>query len=98
MSFVGYFHKLTFGGLYSQEYKVRGRRDSLEEPKLEFRVHLMDLSSDDKNKMQLNHSHIPDPAVGDQRSHVFYLPIGLRIVYVSDFVRVLVLHLNILAF
>ncbi|KAI0250874.1 hypothetical protein BJV78DRAFT_526274 [Lactifluus subvellereus] len=70
-----------WGKGYYHEYKVMGRTEAPQEAKLEFRVHLMDLTSDDKHSMRSDHSHIPEPAVSDQRSPVFYLPIGLRIVF-----------------
>ena len=40
----------------------------------------MDLTSDDKQNT--NPKHLPKPAVSDQRSGEFHLPLGLRIVYV----------------
>jgi hypothetical protein len=61
--------------------------NTLEEPKLEFRVHLMDLTSDDKHSMQLGHKHVPSPVVSDRRSCVFNLPLGARILYVNNFVN-----------
>ncbi len=68
-----------------KEYKVTGRRTELEESKLRFRVHHMDLSSDDKEGMKLNPKHLPNPTVsGDRRSDEFHLPLGLRIVYDSS--------------
>ena len=73
-----------------KDYKVTGRIDVLEEPKLEFRVYLVDLAGDDKRNMQLNPKHVPNPVVSDRRSGVFHLPLGLRIVYASNFVKLLV--------
>lgn len=66
---------------WSQEYKVTGRRTEIEEHKLRFRVHHMDLTSDDKERMKLNLRHLPNPIVSDQRSHEFHLPLGLRVVF-----------------
>jgi hypothetical protein len=57
--------------------------DTLEEPKLEFRVHLMELTSDDQHSMRLDAKHVPRPVVSDRRSGVFNLPLGVRIVYVK---------------
>ena len=79
--------------LRKNEYKVIGRRDELQEPKLKFRIHLMDLTSDDKKTMKLNPKHIPKPAVSDQRSGEFHLPLSLRIVYESDFSKLVVRQL-----
>lgn len=67
-----------------KEYKVTGRRTELEEPKLRFRVHHIDLTSDDKERMKLNPKHLPNPIISDQRSDEFQLPLGLRIVYGSS--------------
>jgi hypothetical protein len=54
----------------------------------------MDLTSDDKHNMQLNPKHVPKPVVSDRRSGGFRLPLGHRIVYVSNFVNLLVRHLT----
>ena len=68
--------------------------DRVEEPKLEFRVHLMDLTSDDKHSMQLDYKHVPGPVVSDRRSGLLNLPIGVRIVYVYNLRKLLVRHLT----
>ena len=60
-----------------------------EEPKLEFQVHQMDITNDDKHDIQLNPKHLPSPVVSEQRSAVFHLPLGLHIVYGSNFVYLL---------
>ncbi|KAH9164611.1 hypothetical protein EDB89DRAFT_2247116 [Lactarius sanguifluus] len=65
------------------EYKVSGRIEAPEEPKLEFWVHLMDVSSEDKHNMQLNRKHIPHPTVNTKLSSRFNIPIGLDIAYES---------------
>lgn len=78
----------THGSGY-KEYKVTGHRTELEEPKLRFRVHHMDLTSDDKEGMKLNSKHLPNPMVRDQRSDEFHLPLGLRVVYGSSPSRLL---------
>ena len=70
-----------------QGYNVTGRIDVLEEPHLEFRVHLIDLKTDDSHNMQLDPKHIPVPIVNDRRHGTFRLPLGLRIVCVSNFVN-----------
>ncbi|KAH9014400.1 hypothetical protein EDB85DRAFT_2214278 [Lactarius pseudohatsudake] len=58
-----------------------GRREAPEEPKLEFWVHLVGLSSEDKQHMQSNRRHIPRPTVNAQLSSRFYVPIGLDIAF-----------------
>ena len=73
---------------------MTSRTEVLEEPNLEFRVHFMDLTSDDRHNMQLNSKHIPNPVVSDRRSGVFHLPLGHRIVFVSNFVNLLVRQLT----
>jgi hypothetical protein len=72
-----------------KEYKVTGRRTELEEPKLRFRVHHVDLTSDDKERMKLNPKHLPNPSVSDRRSDEFHLPLGPRVVYGSSPSRLL---------
>lgn len=76
----------------TKDYKVTGRIVVLEEPKLEFRVYPMDLAGDDRRKMELNPKHVPNPVVSDKPSGGFHLPLGLRIVYASNFVKLLVVH------
>jgi len=73
---------------------MTSRFEELEEPNLEFRVHLIDLTSDDRHNMQLNPKHIPNPVVSDRRSGVFHLPLGHSIVYVSNFITLLVCQLT----
>ncbi|KAN0136209.1 hypothetical protein V8E53_006069 [Lactarius tabidus] len=69
-------------GYYSAlEYKVSGRRETPEEPKLEFCVHLMDLSREDEHDMQLNPKHIPRPNVNPNLSSRFYIRIGVNIAF-----------------
>jgi hypothetical protein len=75
--------------IYYEEYKIIGSREAPEEPKLEFRVHIVDLTSDDKDKMQIKSKHIPNPTMSDRRSTVFHIPIGPRIVYGSKILRLL---------
>jgi hypothetical protein len=72
-----------------KEYEVTGRRTELEEPKLRFQVHHIDLTSDDKERMKLNPKHLPIPIVNDRRSDQFHLLLGLRIVYGSSPARLL---------
>ena len=67
-----------------KEYGIAGRKVEPVEPKLEFLVHLMNLTSDDKQNMQSNPKHVPNPVVSDRRSVAFHLPLGLQIVYESD--------------
>jgi hypothetical protein len=71
----------------SSGYKVTGRRTQLQEPKLRFRVHHMDLTGEDREKMKLNPKHVPNPIVSDLRSNEFHLPLGLRVVYGSSHAR-----------
>jgi hypothetical protein len=77
------------------EYHVTGRRDELQEPRLKFRVNLMDLTSDDKQLMKFNPKHFPRPAINDQRSASFHLALGIRIVYEPNSVKSLVRRLTI---
>ena len=49
----------------------------------------MDLTSDDREGMNLNPKHIPTPIVSDRRSGEFHIALGLRVVYGSSFARLL---------
>jgi hypothetical protein len=44
----------------------------------------MDLSSDDKQKMQLDAKYIPGPMVNDRLSSHFHMPMTMNIAYESD--------------
>ncbi len=70
-----------------KEHRITGHRDELQEPKLRFQVHLMELTSEDKQSMQLNPKHLPKLTVSDQRSGEFHLPLDLHIVYEPSFVK-----------
>ncbi len=68
------------------EYWVTGRQETFKNYLLEFRVHLMSLSSDDKQNMQLDFNYIPSPIVNDRNSFRFYVPTGMDVAYESDYV------------
>jgi hypothetical protein len=74
------------------EYWITGHRETLKDQELEFRVHLMNLSSDDKHKMQLDPKYIPGPIVNDRLSSRFHMPMTMDIAYDSDSV-VLAAHI-----
>jgi hypothetical protein len=65
-------------------------------PKLEIRVHLMDLTSDDRENMQLEAKYLPNPIVKDRHSSVFHVPVGMDIAYESDLVTSSVPYLTFL--
>ena len=65
----------------SAEYVIVGHRHVVEEAKLEFCFHLMDLTSDDKHSMQLNSDYVPSPAVNERLSSRFHLPMFMNIAY-----------------
>ena len=46
----------------------------------------MDLSSDDKQNMQLDFNYISSPIVNDRLSARFHLPTAMEIAYKPDFV------------
>ena len=75
---------------------VTGRQETLQGPRLEYWVYPMDLTSDDKQNMQLDPRHIPLPAVNNRLSSVFHLPIGMHIAYDPNFVTSLVPYLMVL--
>ncbi|KAI0250894.1 hypothetical protein BJV78DRAFT_1275616 [Lactifluus subvellereus] len=67
----------------AQSYVITGRRESLQEPKLEFWVHLMDLASDDRHSMQLDPQYTPNPAVNERLSCAFRLPLDMNIAFMQ---------------
>lgn len=70
--------------LTDADYWITGRRETLKDQELEFRVHLMNLLSDDKHKMQLDAKYIPGPIVDDRFSSRFHIPMTMDIAYESD--------------
>ena len=50
----------------------------------------MDLTSDDRQIMKFNPNHLPKPAINDQRSSYFHLPLGVRVVYEFNSVTLIV--------
>jgi hypothetical protein len=66
------------------EYIVTGRRETRQRPLLQFWIHPMDLTADDKHSMQLDTKHIPSPTVNDRLSSTFLLPVGVDIAYGGD--------------
>ncbi|KAH9976971.1 hypothetical protein BJV77DRAFT_566984 [Russula vinacea] len=66
---------------HSQEYQVMGRRETLKDYKLAFRVHLMNLSRDDIQNMQSDTKYIPGPIVNDRLSFSFHMPMAMNIVF-----------------
>ena len=79
---------LTFNVLPS-EYVITGRREFLQEPELQHRVHLVDLASDDRHNMQLDPQYIPNPTVNERLSCTFCIPPDMDIAYGSRFVTVM---------
>jgi hypothetical protein len=75
------------------EYVITGRRQVVQESKLEICVHLMDLTSDDKHNMQLDPNYIPSPAVNDRLSSGFHIPITTNIAYETGFMTSLTPYL-----
>jgi hypothetical protein len=63
---------------------MTGRRETPKDQELEFRVHLMNVSSDDTQKMQLDAKYIPGPIVNDRLSSRFHMPMTMDIAYESD--------------
>ncbi|KAI0259089.1 hypothetical protein BC834DRAFT_974600 [Gloeopeniophorella convolvens] len=63
------------------EYKVTGRRNVPQEPKVKLHVHRLDVSSDDRHNMRLETKHIPHPTVDSRFGSEFCLPIGVEISY-----------------
>ena len=59
---------------------VTDRRDLLA-PELEFRVHVLEITSTDKQDLQLDPKHIPKPLVNDRLSSTFRVPINMDLAY-----------------
>lgn len=60
---------------------MTGRQETLQRPLIQFWVHPLNLTADDKHSMQLDSRHIPSPTVNDRLSSTFLLPLGMDIAY-----------------
>jgi len=61
---------------------ITGAREFLEEPKLKFTVHLMQLTAQDLQSLQFDSRTIPSPKFTSRNSYSFKLPLGHSVVYV----------------
>ena len=66
------------------EYIVTGRQETLQRPLIQFWIHPMNLTADDRHSMKLDSEHIPSPTVNDRLSSTFLLPVGVDIAYGID--------------
>lgn len=65
--------------LETESYQLTGLRESFEDPMLEYTIHTLNLTEGDQQVMQLNPAFIPSPAIHDNCSHSFRLPVGYSI-------------------
>jgi hypothetical protein len=74
---------LTFNVLnvLPSENVITDRREALQEPELEFWIHRVDLTSDDRHNMQLDPQCTPIPAVNEWLSCASCLPLDMDIAY-----------------
>jgi len=49
-------------------------------PEIRLWIHLMDLTSDDRHKMQLDPKYVPTPTVNNRLSSWFSFPLGAELV------------------
>ncbi|KAF8270147.1 hypothetical protein EI94DRAFT_1723596, partial [Lactarius quietus] len=57
---------------YSRDtYDIRGRRESLQEDEIEYRIHLLHLRADESQKVQLDRSYVPTPILERRLTHSF---------------------------
>ena len=71
----------TNQGALGLDYKVTGRWEAPQLPQIRLWVHLMDLTSDDRQNMQLDTKHIPTPTINDRFSSSFHLPPWAELAY-----------------
>jgi hypothetical protein len=60
-------------------YEVTARQESLHDPAFEYRVHVIGLTADDRQNLQLDSKFVPSPKVLDNLSQSFQLPVGHKI-------------------
>ncbi|KAF7978535.1 hypothetical protein HWV62_45432 [Athelia sp. TMB] len=66
---------------YYTSYQLFGTHETLQEPVIEHKIHLLDLTTEDKHNMQLDQMFIPSPQ--DKFSHSFSLPISSSLAHVQ---------------
>ncbi|KAF7982845.1 hypothetical protein HWV62_25812 [Athelia sp. TMB] len=66
---------------YYTSYQLSGTHETLQEPVIEHKIHLLDLTAEDKHNMQLDQMFIPSPQ--DKFSHSFSLPISSSLAHVQ---------------
>jgi hypothetical protein len=87
-------HRLA--NAYISEYRVTGRLEVLQRPRMAYWVFPMDLPSDDKHNMQLDPKYTPQPIVNNRLASAFHLPIDVNIAYGSSSFMPLVPYLTVL--
>jgi hypothetical protein len=70
---------LTFTDTFSADYIVSFEQKALVEPALEYKIHVLEITADDRQSLQMNPSFIPSPNVQERLSHRLRLPVDHNI-------------------
>ena len=69
-----------------ENYKVIGTQRRLINPAVEYKVKILELSSDDQERLRTDNRHIPHPRTEERRSHSFRIPVDHKILWVDHYV------------
>ncbi|KAG0701346.1 hypothetical protein DFH29DRAFT_990130 [Suillus ampliporus] len=61
---------------YQLQLHISGRREHIQDPMLEFSIHLMQLTEYDQHSLKMDPSVIPSPKFTGRQTHSFKLPLG----------------------
>jgi len=65
--------------MMTESYKVTGRQEMFLEPALEYKIHTLEMSTEDRQSLQFDPFFIPSPRVEERRSHSFQLPLHCNV-------------------
>ena len=55
-------------------YLISGRKETLQNQEIEYKIHVLRLLADHKHKLQLDSSYVPVPALNERLSQSFHVP------------------------
>ncbi|KAF8270133.1 hypothetical protein EI94DRAFT_1572289 [Lactarius quietus] len=62
-------------------YFISGRKESLQNEEIEYKVHILRLLADEKHSLQLDPSYVPTPVLNERLSQSFYVPSEIVVKY-----------------
>ncbi|KAI9455145.1 hypothetical protein BJY52DRAFT_1122154 [Lactarius psammicola] len=65
----------------SETFDISGRRGSLRDDEIEYRIHLLRLRADESQKVQLDSSYVPAPILEERLTHSFRVSSSITVKY-----------------